>query len=108
MLFIIFLFSKSRGRYQRLGIGLIVGAGSTLTGTSGPVLMLPIVLGMGWDVNVALSSALLIQLPIATAATISYVLLRPGLLDFALGGALAVTLGPFMFLGQCWVWRVVY
>jgi len=99
------LTRRSRGRVLRLVIGLVVGAGSALTGTSGPVLLLPIVLSLHWHVHAALSSGLFIQLPIATAATISYVTLRPGVLDFELGGVLAATLGPFIFLGLFgWGW----
>ena len=43
--------------------------------------------------------AQVIQLPIATAATISYVVLRPGVVDFALGASIAAGLIPLIFLG---------
>ena len=45
------------GALSRVGIGLMVGLGSAITGTSGPVLLLPILLTLRWDTLEALGSA---------------------------------------------------
>ena len=45
------------GATSRVGIGLLVGLGSALTGTSGPVILLPILLTLQWDTLEALGSA---------------------------------------------------
>ena len=45
------------GATARVGIGLLVGLGSALTGTSGPVILLPILLTLQWDTLEALGSA---------------------------------------------------
>ena len=43
-----------RGRALRVFIGLFVGFGSALTGSSGPVLLLPLLLILRWPVFEAL------------------------------------------------------
>ena len=45
------------GATARVGIGLLGGLGSALTGTSGPVILLPILLTLQWDTLEALGSA---------------------------------------------------
>eukprot|EP00911_Craspedida_sp_UC1_P000855 UC1_evm2s650 len=89
----------ARGRALRLLIGLVVGFGSTLTGSSGPVLLLPALILLRWPVLESLGSAQVIQLPIAGAATISYVALRPGVIDWELGGCVIGGLAPGVVVG---------
>ena len=53
--------SSIAGVTSRVGIGLLVGLGSALTGTSGPVILLPILLTLQWDTLEALGSAQVCQ-----------------------------------------------
>ena len=89
-----------KGRVTRVGIGTVVGLGSALTGTSGPVILLPILLSLHWHTLDALGSAQVVQLPIALAAVAGF-LATGGLqsIDWALGGCLAVGLVPGALLG---------
>jgi len=90
----------------RVIIGIVDGFGSALTGTSGPVILLPILLNLDWDILDALGSAQVIQMPIALAATVAYVALRPGVIDFALGGCLAAGIVPGALIGATLAHRV--
>eukprot|EP00055_Hartaetosiga_balthica_P017427 m.116943 g.116943 ORF g.116943 m.116943 type:complete len:358 (+) comp9314_c0_seq3:67-1140(+) len=80
-------------------IGVGVGFCSALTGSSGPVILLPILLAFNWNIFIALGCAQVIQVPIATAAVVSFVITRPGVIDFELGGVLAGSLVPFLLVG---------
>lgn len=53
--------SSIAGATSRVVIGLLVGLGSALTGTSGPVILLPILLTLQWDTLEALGSAQVCQ-----------------------------------------------
>lgn len=64
------------GRALRVVVGVFDGFGSALTGTSGPVILLPVLIGLRWDILDALGSAQSVQAPIALAATVAYVTLR--------------------------------
>ena len=108
-------------RTTRVIVGVVTGFGSAFTGTSGPVIFLPIALGLcGWDVLASLGSAQAVQLPIALAATVANVALADSdgtsgggdaggggasaagtaaQIDFALGGVLAASLSPAVLLG---------
>eukprot|EP00730_Choanoeca_flexa_P019906 TRINITY_DN9737_c0_g1_i3.p1 TRINITY_DN9737_c0_g1~~TRINITY_DN9737_c0_g1_i3.p1 ORF type:complete len:295 (+),score=62.97 TRINITY_DN9737_c0_g1_i3:153-1037(+) len=90
---------STRQKLSRFAIGAFVGFGSALTGSSGPVLLIPILLTLHWDIVIALGCAQVIQFPIATAATVSYAVLRPDVLDYALGGCITAGLVPLIFLG---------
>jgi uncharacterized membrane protein YfcA len=87
------------GRVLRVVVGAVDGFGSSLTGTSGPVILLPILIALKWEILDALGSAQAVQTPIALAATVAYVTLRPGVIDFALGGCLMAGLVPGAFVG---------
>jgi uncharacterized membrane protein YfcA len=64
-------------------IGLIVGFGSALTGTGGPVLLLPILVALSFPVLTAIGVSQAIQLPIAIFTTTGYLLF--GSIDLKLG-----------------------
>ncbi|XP_065834788.1 uncharacterized protein [Oscarella lobularis] len=83
----------------RLSIGLFAGCASALTGTSGPVVLLPILIILRWDIKLALGSAQAIQFPIAVASTIGNAFFGKKDIDFKLGGSIAATLAPFVILG---------
>jgi uncharacterized membrane protein YfcA len=71
-------------------LGLIVGYGSAISGTGGPVMLIPILLLIGTPLVTAITLALAAQVPIALAATT--VNAATGRLDWALGFALGVPL----------------
>ena len=90
-----------KGRLARLVIGCFTGFASALTGTSGPVVLLPILFIFGWQVHDAAGSAQMIQFPIAVAATIATQVLSSETppVDYALGGCIAAGIVPGAFAG---------
>ena len=74
-------------------IGISVGFGSSLTGTGGPVLLVPILFLLQFMPLAAVGISQAIQLPIAIFATIGFILY--GRIDFSLG----ITLGMVQSLG---------
>jgi uncharacterized protein len=71
-------------------IGVIVGFGSALTGTGGPVLLVPILVFMRAPVLPAIGASQAIQIPVALFSTLGYILF--GRVDFALGTALGIAM----------------
>ncbi|MCY4051575.1 MAG: sulfite exporter TauE/SafE family protein [Gammaproteobacteria bacterium] len=82
---------------NQLLFGLVCGFGSALTGTGGPMLLVPILLFAGLPVLSVISLAQVIQIPIASMATIGNLL--HGEIDFKLGVILALLLGIGAFIG---------
>jgi uncharacterized membrane protein YfcA len=78
-------------------IGSFVGFGSALTGTGGPVLLLPVLLLFGFLPLAAIGIGQAIQIPIAVFATTGYVLF--GQIDFALGTTLGIVQAAGVVLG---------
>ena len=72
-------------------IGVLVGFGSTLSGTGGPVLLIPVMLFVGTTVGIAVSSSQPIQIPIAIFGAASFLL--HGALDWQLALGLGVAQG---------------
>ena len=79
-------------------IGLAVGFGSGLSGTGGPILLLPVLLLMRQDLARSVATALVLQVPIALASTGAHALL--GALDVPLAAAIAVGLSAGVWLGR--------
>jgi uncharacterized protein len=73
-----------------LPIGAVTGFLSSMSGTGGPLVLVPILIAMSVPVLTAVGLSQAIQLPIAIAATFGNVLY--GKLDLVLGGVLAPTL----------------
>lgn len=73
-----------------LGVGAVTGFLSSVSGTGGPVVLVPILIAMKLPVLTAVGLSQTIQLPVAIAATFGNVIY--GELDYALGGILAATL----------------
>jgi uncharacterized membrane protein YfcA len=73
------------------GIGGVVGFGSALTGTGGPVLLIPIMMLAGTSALTAIAAGQPIQIPIAAAATIGFFAL--GDVDWRLGVGLGLVQG---------------
>jgi uncharacterized membrane protein YfcA len=71
-----------------LAVGAFVGFGSALTGTGGPVLLVPILLLLRTPVLAAVGAGQVVSLPVAAFSTAGYVLY--GSVDFVLGTTLGL------------------
>lgn len=71
-------------------VGAVTGFLSSISGTGGPLVLVPIIISMSVPVLVAVGLSQVIQLPVATTATLGNVLY--GQLNLELSGALAVSL----------------
>lgn len=80
-----------------IAIGLVCGAGSALTGTGGPLLLIPLLIWRQVPVFTAIGLSQVIQIPIAVMATAGN--LAHGQTDFGLGAALAALLGVGAYIG---------
>lgn len=69
-------------------IGAVVGFGSALTGTGGPVLLVPLLLALDVAPLAAVALSQAVQLPVVAAATLGYA--QAGLTDVRLGSVLGV------------------
>lgn len=74
-------------------VGLVTGCGSALTGTGGPLILVPLLLLGGMPASVAVLLGQLVQLPIGLLATLGN--LANGQLDLMLG----ITLTMFLLIG---------
>ncbi len=74
----------------QVALGLAVGLGSALSGTGGPVMLLPILMLMRRPLSRAIVAAQVVQLPIAIASSATHAL--AGRLDWRLGAAIAIAL----------------
>lgn len=86
---------RRRGRNQQgrfpsgallVVVGFGVGFGSALTGTGGPVLLVPALLALGVPALPSVAASQVIQLPVALAGTTAFAL--QGQVDFELGAVL--------------------
>jgi uncharacterized membrane protein YfcA len=73
-----------------LVVGAVTGFLSSISGTGGPLVLVPIVISMSVPVLVAVGLSQVIQLPVAIAATFGNALY--GQIDLELGGVLAASL----------------
>ncbi len=73
-----------------LVVGAVTGFLSSISGTGGPLVMVPIVISLSVPVLIAVGLSQVIQLPVAIAATVGNVLY--GELDLILAGILAASL----------------
>ena len=83
-------------------IGILVGFGSSLTGTGGPVLLVPLLLFLNLMPLTAVGISQAIQLPIAIFATFGFMLY--GQIDFSLG----LNLGIVQALGVIFGARIAH
>lgn len=91
-------------KYKMWALGITTGFLSPLTGTSGPVVFLPLALTMDYPILNALGAAQAVQLPIATAASLTFAI--TGKVNVALGLALAVGSTPCVILGSSLAHRI--
>ena len=92
-----FVSRRSLGVSALIVIGVVVGFGSTLSGTGGPVLLIPVMLLAGSTAGLAVSASQPIQIPIAIFGAASF--LAYGALDWELALALGVTQGLGVLAG---------
>ena len=71
-------------------IGAVTGFGSAMTGTGGPLILVPLLLWLRFPVLAAVGLSQAIQAPLATLATVGNVLL--GVVEFGMGVAVALGL----------------
>ncbi len=71
-------------------VGAVTGFLSSISGTGGPLVLVPIIISMGMPVLVAVGLSQVIQVPVALAATFGNILY--GKVDWVLGGVLAAAL----------------
>jgi uncharacterized membrane protein YfcA len=77
--------------------GAFTGSASALTGTGGPLVLMPLLLWRGVTAEEALAISKAAQLPIALTATITRA--QSSTIDFGVAGALTVMLAAGMILG---------
>jgi len=78
-------------------IGSAVGFGSALTGTGGPVLLVPVLLTLGVTPLTAVAVSQAVQLPVVIAASATY--LNAGLTDTGLGTVLGLAAATGTLIG---------
>src|SRR5918997_321221 len=78
-------------------IGAVVGFGSALTGTGGPVLLVPILVFLRAPTLSAIGVSQVVQIPVAIFSTLGYVLF--GQVDFYLGTTLGLVAATGVIIG---------
>lgn len=89
--------ARSSGRYTLISIGFITGVGSALTGTGGPLLLIPILIWRKFPVLTAIGLSQVIQMPISIMATAGNFVYAG--VDIRLGVMLALILSLGVILG---------
>jgi len=90
--------AKALGTTAWIALGVIVGIGSALTGTGGPVLVLPLLLLLRQPVLLAVVAAQAIQLPVALASSVVHAM--AGRLDWPLAALCGALLLAGSLAGQ--------
>lgn len=85
-------------------VGALVGFGSALTGTGGPILLVPLLLALGTAPLPAVAVSQVAQLPVVVAGTIGY--LGAGLTDVRLGTILGILAGAGAVAGAALATRI--
>lgn len=80
-----------------VGLGLVAGFASALTGTGGPVILVPTLAALGMGPLRAVGASQASQIPIAAFASLSFVMF--GEIDFGLGLSLGVSQAAGILLG---------
>jgi uncharacterized protein len=90
--------ANSFGNLLLFLIGAVVGFGSALTGTGGPVLLVPILIFMRAPVLSAIAASQAVSIPVAFFSTFGYVLFSR--VDFAFGTALGLIAAVGVVVGM--------
>jgi uncharacterized protein len=86
------------GTATTLSTGAVVGFGSALTGTGGPVLLVPVLLALGAAPLLAVAAGQAIQLPVVGVASAGY--LAAGDVHLGLGTALGLAAAAGVLVGE--------
>jgi uncharacterized membrane protein YfcA len=78
--------TRELGTAALVAVGVFIGFGSALTGTGGPVLLVPVLLTLGIAPLRAVAVSQAVQLPVVVAGSVGY--LQTGLIDLRLGTVL--------------------
>ena len=89
--------SQSTGGIEMISVGMITGIGSSLTGTGGPLLLIPILMWRKVPVLTAIGLSQAIQVPISLMATLGNLIHAE--VDFSLAVTLALVLAVGALLG---------
>ena len=94
--------TRAIGRARSLVLGALTGAGSAITGTSGPMVAMPLLGYAGVSTRERIGLAQVAQLPIALTATAAFLSLRDVSWPFAAEVAVATAAGfaPGIFLAR--------
>lgn len=95
---------KSLGALPLIVIGIVTGFGSAITGTGGPLIVVPIIMYLGLPVLTAVGLSQAIQIPIATFASIGN--WEAGNLNFNLSLSIAVSMIIGSLIGSIVVHRL--
>ena len=87
----------STGSSLLLGVGAISGFGSALSGSGGPLVLVPLLAWLRWPVLLAVGLGQIIQVPVSIVA--SLVNLFFGQLDIALGLGIAIAVATGAWIG---------
>lgn len=89
---------RDLGTAAVVGIGAAVGCGSAITGTGGPVLLVPVLLVLGFAPLVAVAASQVIQLPVVVVASVGF--LWTGGVDLRLGTVLGLVAAVGVLAGS--------
>lgn len=81
---------RSLGVWRLFSLGLITGFGSALSGTGGPLILVPMLLWLRIPVLIAIGLSQVIQVPVALLASVANI--AHGQIDFLMGFAIAIML----------------
>lgn len=95
---------RQLGRVHFVAIGFITGFGSAITGTGGPLIVVPVIIFLGLPVLTAIGLSQAIQLPIASFASIGNWM--SGNLNFHLALIIAVAMVVGSLVGATMVHRL--
>lgn len=96
--------ARPLGRRPAVLTGALVGFGSALTGTGGPVLLIPALLVLGSSPLVAVAAGQVIQLPVVGVASVGY--LATGAVLIGIGTVLGIAAGAGVLIGAAVAKRV--
>ena len=96
--------NKAIGRFALISIGFVTGFGSAITGTGGPLILVPLIIFLGLPVLTAVGLSQAVQIPIAAFASLGN--WAQGNLNVTLGLTIAAAMVVGSLVGATLVHRV--
>jgi len=87
-----------------LVVGILTGAGSALSGSGGPLLLIPTLVWLKWPVLTAVGLGQLIQIPISLSADIAN--FQAGTIDLPLAVTIAIAMATGVAIGARFAHRL--